>query len=63
MNKKVISGLILITFAGFSLYKFINYKNRRVCKNVLELIGKTPLLYIESLSKLTKCKIYVRKNN
>ncbi len=34
-------------------------ENRNIKRNVIELIGNTPLIYLESLSRLTKCHIYV----
>ena len=35
-------------------------ENRNIKNNVIELIGNTPLIYLESLSKLTKSHIYVK---
>lgn len=63
-----IKSAALVAAAGYAFYRIVDVLYRRCCskesseiekKRLIDLIGNTPLIYLESLSKLTGCDIYV----
>ena len=57
-----IVGSALTTYKLFSIYNEIHHANAppKPKKNITELIGNTPMVRIESLSRYTGCEIYAK---